>query len=298
MLRALCYVNIVGHQKIIKSLGRSIEKNSISQAYIFSGPGNLGKFSIACDFAKKIIGGDFLRINPDLMIVSPQAQEKNGKTKKNEIKIEAIRDLKNQLSMTAQSGKYKVAIIDEADRLNKASQNALLKTLEEPFPNTVLILIVQDPEKLLPTIKSRCQVKRFTLVSEREIEKIIPPGSKEREKIIFWSLGRPGLAKKLAENKEELKKREDEFAQFEGYFTKNITEKFLLAEYLSKDTENLIKKMNLWLIILRNQLFHEKSKISSKKIINLIDKVGLAINILKDTNSNARLVLENLFLEF
>jgi len=155
-------MSIIGHQKIIKYLDKSIKKNDISHAYIFSGPAHLGKFSLALEFAKKITGGmDDKKINPDIIIISPEIEEKDGKIKKKDIKIEKIRELERELSLSAYFGKHKVVIIDEADRLSRASQNALLKTLEEPPQKAVIILVVENINKIIATVKSRCVIKKF-----------------------------------------------------------------------------------------------------------------------------------------
>jgi DNA polymerase III subunit delta' len=290
---------IVGHEKIQNFLEKSIKKNAVSQAYIFSGPESVGKFSLALEFAQKLTGSN-AKINSDIIIMKPDAIDKRGITKIEDIKMEKIRDLQHQLSMTSHAGKCKVAIIDDADRMNKSAQNAMLKTLEEPMENVVLILVTDNLDKLLPTIISRCMNKKFSLASNQELEKIIPQNIKDREKIIFWSLGRPGLAKKLSENRKELEDRIGIEKELVELFGANVSEKLSLAEKISKDTGKLIETLNLWIVFLRHSLFENKKTIlvSGDKIIQLIDKIEKSIEIIRETNSNTRLVLENLLLEF
>jgi DNA polymerase III subunit delta' len=289
---------IVGHQKIINFLDRSIEKKATAQAYIFLGPEHLGKFSIALDFAQKLVRSD-LEINPDLTIIRPDISEKKGIVKEMDIKIEKIRELKHNLSITS-SRKYKVAIIDSADRMNKSAQNSLLKTLEEPAENVVAILIASDLGKLLPTIRSRCIVKRFCLVSESEIRNMLPDGLKNKEEIIFWSLGRPGLAMALMENKEELAKRQEAEKELSGLASSNVSDKIAMAEKMSKDAGALREKLNWWLVCLRENIVGKKKFFAypPNKLMLLAEKIEKSIGIIQETNSNARLVLENLFFEF
>ncbi|PIP27427.1 MAG: DNA polymerase III subunit delta', partial [Candidatus Moranbacteria bacterium CG23_combo_of_CG06-09_8_20_14_all_39_10] len=166
-------MEIIGHQKIINLLDRAIAKDAVSHAYLFSGPESVGKFTVALDFAERLIG-NIDSISSDLISIKPEIEENKGVIKKLDIKIEAIRNLLHKLSLTSVGGRYKVVIIDDADRLNRTAQNALLKTLEEPNAKVVLILVCQDERKLLPTIISRCQKMRFGLVKEAEIEKIVP----------------------------------------------------------------------------------------------------------------------------
>lgn len=199
----------------------------------------------------------------------------------------------------AASGKYKVAVIDDADRLNKAAQNALLKTLEEPNDKIVLILISQDNKKILATIKSRCQRVKFGPVSREELEKNIPVGEKNKQALIFWSLGRPGLMLSLARDKCEVDFREDAAAELKMLLNKGLAEKLALAETLGKDTREAAKKLNLWMVILRENLLgkglFEKNQ---KKYLRIIENIEKSLELIKETNSNARLILENLFLHF
>jgi DNA polymerase-3 subunit delta' len=89
--------------------------------------------------------------------------------KGNEIRINSIRELRREASLSAFAAGWKVFIVLEAERMNEEASNALLKTLEEPTPKTVLILTTSKRERLLPTILSRCQLVKFDLLSEEEI---------------------------------------------------------------------------------------------------------------------------------
>lgn len=97
--------------------------------------------------------------HPDLEWIKP---EKSGSA----IKIDQIRDLQNTAYLTPQRAKYRVVVIDGADRMNNSAANALLKILEEPASHTVFILLAQQLATVLPTILSRCQIMRFP--SERK----------------------------------------------------------------------------------------------------------------------------------
>jgi DNA polymerase-3 subunit delta' len=290
-------MNIVGHQKITDFLTKSIERNSISQAYLFCGPEHLGKFMVALDFAKKITGSN-KEINPDIMIVSPEIEKKKGIIKTKDIKISQIREMQKSLSLSPYFGKYKVAIIDDAGRLTISAQNALLKTLEESEENVVIILVCHNLEKILPTIKSRCFIKKFGLVGDKELMEIINQGENQKE-IIAWSLGRPGFAIKLAEKKELDEKKE--IKKFlEKILESNLSEKFFFAEELSKNSESLSEQLDFWLFLLRKNILSEGKflSINLEKTLGLIDRISETKEDLKETNANARLALENLFLNF
>jgi DNA polymerase III subunit delta' len=309
-------MNIIGHQKIINFLNKSIEKNQLSQAYLFAGPEHLGKFSLALEFARKItrphryassLASEALRagwpeenqkINPNLIIISPEIEEKKGKIIKKDIKIEKIRELEHNLSLSAYGGKYKIAIIDEAERLTNASQNALLKTLEEPPQKAIIILVTSDINKIIPTIKSRCVIKKFNLIGEAEIKKILKEGSDE-EDINFWSLSRPGLAMILQEEKEEKEKRKKAQADLEKILGANLSEKFSFSEELSKNIPEMIQELNFWMVMLRENILGNNKflRLDQKKALDMIIEIERSLKIIQETNANPRLVLENLMLE-
>ena len=291
-------MNIIGHQKIINYLNKSIEKDTLAQAYLFSGPEHVGKFSAAMDFARKLAGGS--GINPDIIVVAPEIEEKKGIIKKKDIKIEQIRDLQKELAFSPYFGKHKVAVIDDADRLTIGAQNAMLKTLEEPNEKNIIILIVQSVEKILPTIKSRCVIKKFNLVGDAEIAAMVGE-EKNKEETIFWSLGRPGLARILLDEPEKLLLRKKNDQEFKKLFSDNVGDRFALVESLSKDVPSLIEKMDLWLVLLRGNILRSRKtgvNISPEKSLRLIENIGESLKVIKETNANARLVLENMFLNF
>lgn len=101
--------------------------------------------------------------HPDLVRVSPEAEGKP-------IKVDQVRDLINHLHSTAQQGGYRVVIMTPAEALNTSSANALLKILEEPGQNTLLLLVSHQPGQLMPTIRSRCQRIDFSTPSAQESE--------------------------------------------------------------------------------------------------------------------------------
>jgi DNA polymerase III subunit delta' len=302
-------MEIIGHQKQLHILHKSIESHKLAQAYLFSGPQNVGKFSVALDFANKITEGKNPESNPNLVIIRPEEavaleNKKKPKSSKREIKIDQIRELQRKLSLFSGNKKYQIAIIDEAERLNKQAQNALLKTLEEPNDSSLIILVANNTQKLLPTIISRCQKIKFGPVSLVEIEKwlesgaFLMPNASEKEKIIFWSLGRPGLIFKLAADKNALDYREETLAELKKIFKQNLAENFLLLEEMSKDKEEVIRKLNLWIIVLRQTLLGQNLlALEPMRALKSLEAITASLAILRETNSNTRLILENLLLQ-
>lgn len=293
-------MQIKGNKKIIDSLERAIEKKSLAQSYLFCGPEAVGKFLTAKEFAEKLTGWQNETVNPNLLIIEPEVEEKDGIFKTKEIKLEAIKRLQKEFSLTSFSKNYRIAIIRNAQKLNLSAQNALLKILEEPPENTTIILVAEDTKELLPTIISRCQIKQFNLLSENELSEMLDASLSNREEIIFWSLGRPGLLKILLHSEIALEEKRVIIKEFQLLFSMDGNERLFLAENLSKNTPVLLEKLNLWIILLRSVILNQKSfvKIFPEKALELIEKIEASKKIIDSTNSNVRLVVENLLLAF
>ena len=177
-----------GHYKIINQLNKIKNSNSINNSLLFYGEYGLGKSTLAFRFANfllsknegtfqdfKIIEDDntFSQISkltsPNVHYISDLDENDNL----NEIKIDTIRELKNKLQTKTFNKTQRVVIIDSADSLNKSSFNALLKLLEEP-PNQTLIIIISHNIKNLPdTILSRCIKFHFKNLDDNEIDQVL-----------------------------------------------------------------------------------------------------------------------------
>ncbi|MCX6763771.1 MAG: AAA family ATPase [Candidatus Moranbacteria bacterium] len=283
-------MDIIGHQKILNFLDRTIKKNAVSQAYLFTGSEHTGKFTVALDFAKKILGRD-QEIDADLFILKPEIEEKKGTIKTRDIKIESVRELIHWLSLATSGGGFRVAIIDNVERMTIESQNALLKSLEDANPQTAVILVAQSENKILPTIHSRCQRIFFGNVSPAEISQHIPENAKNKKEILNWSLGRPGLMQLILNNPAELEERIQSVKELENILAGNVAERFSYAEKMSKDIVLALKKLNFWLVAFR---YHD---LKIKNSFSAIEKIETGMALLKETNANPRLVIENLLLE-
>lgn len=171
---------IVGENEIVKTLKTSLKTQKLAHAYLFSGPRGVGKTSIArliakgincitngitdtpcgiCENCKEIALGNFL----DLIEID--AASNRG--------IDEIRQLKEKINYKPTKGRKKIYIIDEVHMLTKEAFNALLKTLEEPPEHILFILATTEPDKILPTIISRCQRYDFNTINLVDMTKKI-----------------------------------------------------------------------------------------------------------------------------
>lgn len=156
----LDFSQIVGHKRQISALERFAQNAQSSGVFVFVGPEHIGKATVAKTFAAGLLGVsvDELSRHPDALLVSPD--DRRSTTDARAYSVDAIRDVLHRLGQSSMLGRT-VAIIDDASFLNVASQNALLKALEEPNASTVIILISHDPAALLSTILSRSVVLNF-----------------------------------------------------------------------------------------------------------------------------------------
>lgn len=143
----------------------------LPHALLLSGPSGIGKSAFARRLSDSLVcpspgeGGDACRecsacrmsaagSHPDQHLIEPEAA---GKA----IKIDTVREISNRSVLAAQDGAYRVFVIDPADGMNRAAANALLKTLEEPAPRSLMVLVSSHPDRLPATIRSRCQALKF-----------------------------------------------------------------------------------------------------------------------------------------
>ena len=137
--------------------------------------------------------------HPDRMCVIFEVNEKSGKLRK-EIVVDQIRTLSARLAMASQRGGWQVAVIDPAEAMNMAAQNALLKTLEEPTEGSLIVLVADQPWRLSATIRSRCQRLDFTVPSrEHALAWLASRGVESGEAVLAAAGGNPGQAWLLAE---------------------------------------------------------------------------------------------------
>ena len=140
-----------------EKIKRSIESGNISHAYIFEGSSFSDKESAALSFLEAISGGRDITNNPDFHEV--RATKEKGRTVSS-IKDDDMEELQAQLKLKPH-GDRNLALIYDADSMTVKAQNRFLKTLEEPTPGTVILMLSENTENLLETIRSRCVIYRF-----------------------------------------------------------------------------------------------------------------------------------------
>jgi DNA polymerase-3 subunit delta' len=202
-----------GHDALVKAFAHARQRGRLAHAYLFAGPPGVGKRLFAQELAKTLLceNSDEGRqeacdrcaacalveagSHPDLFQVARPEDSL-------ELPIDLMRELSRNLSLKPARGRGKIGIVDDADDLNDESANSFLKTLEEPPPRSLLILIGTASERQLPTIVSRCQVVRFAPLPEAAVAELLREQGVEAEqaqRLARLSGGSPGQALLLAE---------------------------------------------------------------------------------------------------
>ncbi len=152
------FSQILGHKLQISALERFIASGTRSAVFAFCGPEHIGKATVARCFAASLLQVPVSELDrhPDVIALTPETKENGLRA----YDVDTIRDALHRLGQSSIFGKT-VAIIDDANTLNVQSQNALLKTLEEPNASTIVIVIAHDESALLPTIRSRAVILSF-----------------------------------------------------------------------------------------------------------------------------------------
>jgi DNA polymerase-3 subunit delta' len=177
----MAFSDIKGQDKAIEFLNAAIKNGKIAHAYVFGGPNGCGRSLLARNFAKALNCEDkdkapcdhcssCRKIDRD---IHPDVKWIRKDDRSRQIKIGQIREIESQIILRPYEGHYKVFIIVEAELMNIEASNSFLKTLEEPPQNSVLILIVERPKDLLPTIASRCQAMRLGPMRTSELSSVL-----------------------------------------------------------------------------------------------------------------------------
>src|SRR5262245_62593844 len=214
----------VGHRRLVSLLSRAVARDTVRPALLFAGPQGVGKRRVAlavaealncltpvsdtaferdacgrCAACRRIARG----VHPDVITLEP------GET--GTIRIEPVRDVIDRAGYRPFEGRRRVVIIDDADSMVPAAQNALLKTLEEPPSASVFVLVSSMPDALLPTVSSRCPRLRFGPLTPNEVARALVQehGYAEQQARIAAAESDGSIGRALASQSEDLSEARD-----------------------------------------------------------------------------------------
>jgi DNA polymerase III gamma/tau subunit len=295
--------DLIGFGSIKSALLDSYNHQKLHHAILLNGKKGIGKSSFAKEFALKILRSENAT-HPDLLLIEKEAEKK-------EITVDKIRTIADFVNQTSAISPHKFIIIDSACELNKSSSNALLKILEEPHSNNFLILISHNLSRVMPTIKSRCQLVKvpdLTLENFTEIlRKKKPSISAEELKFLadicdnspaeaialgtdltrLYALFLNSLKTKKIEE-ELLKKISDK--NFSFIILKKILE-FFFNRYLkfsnSSQLDFFFNEEEIFLELIK--------KFSAKEIFSILDESLISLNKTIALNLDKKLTFINIF---
>ena len=275
-----------GHEKAIRTLGRSIEAGRIAHSYLITGPAKIGKTTLALDIARAAncsSGGTpcatcrqcqriTSALHPDVRIIGLEAA-RSGRLR-TQISIEQVREIQRDASLLPYEGRSRVFIFESAERLSGEAANSLLKTLEEPPENVIIILVASDLNAVLPTLVSRCRSialrpAPLSAVSEFLVER--KGVNRERaDEIAGLSGGRIGWAIEAAENTRIIDGIWETMDAIESAVNGSLSDRFDYAERLSgrfsADRQGVLEELSLWQSWWRDALLIAQSK--SELVVN------------------------------
>jgi len=340
----MTFSSIIGHDRPVSILKRAIQNDAVAHAYLFSGEQGIGKrltaraFAAAlscqaagpaggcgvCSSCRKVASG----AHPDVRVVMPESQDeqllatlnsKEAAKASDDIKIDQIRRAQESISLKPSEGQKKVLIVDGAEAMNDAAQNAFLKTLEEPPGDSLIILISAMPQSLLPTIRSRCQELKFQPLPRPVLAAVLQErrGLDAGDAWFAAALSRGSLGRALdMDVQKEKADREQVLALWDGLKGMRNDEILALADGVAKDREGFDRILDIGIEWLRDLLVYqetgderllvfagaidrirnEQGRFSLHKSLRDIDLFILSRDML-ERRVSAQLVVENLFLK-
>ena len=255
------FEKIRGQRFAKKYLSNSIKSNMISHAYMFEGPSGVGKNTMARDLATTLLEMENLFNSPDYIEITPDG---------NSIKIAQIRKLQSDILVKPYKS-YKIYVIDEAQKMTVEAQNALLKTLEEPPKYAIIILITNNKESLLDTIKSRCEIIKFTPIPLVEVADYLTQTGVDKNRaslLANFSRGSMQKAIELSESEDFHIMRDEVQKYVETFLTGSMLDIMDIQSSIEKYKDNITNVLDLLVNYFRD-IMMVKENVDSSMIINL-----------------------------
>ena len=255
---------LVGQDRAVAALTGALAAGRLAHAYMLAGPERVGKHTLAlklaaalncegdeppcgeCNPCRRIGGG----IHADVQTVTVEEGE-DGAQKG--IHVSQIREIERATALKPFEGRSRVVVIDPAEEMNAAAQNAFLKTLEEPPPQIVFVLVTTDESRLLPTIRSRCRRLELRLPSVQDVEAVLLDRGVDEEEarmLARLSRGRIGWALEVADDPSLLERRQQSLSQARALASMSVAERMELAEGLAqhfrRTPEGLLAELEAW----------------------------------------------------
>jgi DNA polymerase III subunit delta' len=316
---------LAGHENILASLEQAVLQGHPAHAYLFTGRDGIGKKLAAmlfaamvncpefprdaeasCSVCRRILG----RKHPDVIVESPA---------RGMIRIDQVRDIQRFCQYAPIEGQHRVVVMDDAHALNRAAQNALLKTLEEPPSRRILILVTSKPFVLLPTVRSRCRRVRFSPLAPSVLASLLEQQGIAPEKASVLAAMSGGSASRALEMNTSnfLNLREKVLAVLTDSGKIGIRERLELAAEIATDRSTVRDAIDIALsgirdllsvragneslefinIDLLDRIVSEAQHLTSEELLSMYEEFSKASELTEaDFNVNKNLVMDVLLL--
>ena len=326
-----------GHSPLLRQLDKAFREGRHSHAYLLVGPAHVGKRTLAINMAQAVnclspedspCGecSQCRRIaatqHADVRVIGVRRQGEDEPSRK-EIGIDEVRDVQHQASLKPYEGRHRVLIFDGAEYMSEQAANALLKTLEEPPPQVLIILLTSREEGLLPTTRSRCQRLELKPLPLSEVtEELVNTRSvseEQADRLARISMGRLGWALSAIDDPSVMEERTETLERIAQLSVASLEERFSYASELAsrfqRNRESAREVLYLWLRWWRDLLLIEEGAEEFVYNVDWTDTLrlraaayntgqvaGFIRTMLRtlealDHNANARLALEVLMLD-
>ncbi len=271
---------ILGQEKAIDTLQKSIERNQLAHAYLFEGAKGIGKKTIALELAAAILCNSNNsrpcgRCNSCIKVNSGNHPEVKIIKEESVIKVDEIRELIKDIQLKPYEGTKKVYIICDADKMNSQGQNALLKTLEEPPNYATLILLTSKGNSLLPTIVSRCQAIKLNPTSLTNIKEYLMNNKSidnDRAQVLAaFSGGIIGRALELLDSPDFYERREGVINLCSDLMSLNLIKVLDKITFFEEQKSNIEEVLDLMISWYRDIFVYKETK-NIELVIN-VDKI-------------------------
>ena len=328
---------VFGQDHLLKRLELSLRQRRQSHAYLLCGPPHVGKMALAinlsqavnclegpgvpcgsCTQCTRIAAGH----HSDISILAP-GQGEEGRSPKTVIGIDAIKEVIHRVSLNPFEGPSSVVIINGAESMSDEAANALLKTLEEPPPNAMFLLLTADEGAVLPTVRSRCQsMNLMTLPKDQMVERLIESHQATPEladQLYRLSRGCLGWAIGALEDSQVLEQRQADLEKLQETLDAGLETRFTyaneVASLFGSDRDAAKDLLALWLRWWRDLLLikegveeflhnsdhaeslkSQASGLSTAEIVQFINRLMQTLSNL-DSNVSPRLAMEVMMLK-
>ncbi|HEX5809220.1 MAG TPA: DNA polymerase III subunit delta' [Anaerolineales bacterium] len=297
--------DLIGHEWAVDMLKKHVVNGTVRHAYLLAGPPGLGRRTLAIRFAQALNCERPVEAgvpcgecrgcrqiaamqHADLAVV--QADAEGGI-----LKVDQIREARRTLTLKPYQASYRVALFLRFQEANDNAANALLKTLEEAPSYAVLILTADNPEQLLPTIVSRCEILRLHPLKIEQVQNALEERGVQADQaklVSHVSGGRFGYALRLIEEPPLLERRTERLNDLQGLLSASRVEKFAYAEKLAKDKESMRQAVLIWLSYWRDVML--RTARAATPLVNVDRKIEIEDLATRLDLSAARTVVSGL----